>query len=205
VKRNTRNAQGFTLVELMVVIALMGLLFNLGVARYIDFNRRQSVVAQGLKLKNNLRSIQQNALSGVKPATGCTVLEGYVIHFHTTDLRQFLFCTPQHTILTLSDIASEPALKIFPLPSNFRYGTTIGGAFQDASHIKHVLFKVLGSGIAIYEGSPSGNFLPAVTSQLITIRAFANPYRYYSVCLAGGGDIKDCGYRTGSPPVCTCP
>ena len=206
--------QGFTLIELMITIALMGLLFNLGIARYLDFNRRQSTTTIGLKLKNDLRSIQQKALSGVKPYVApCTTagnqLDGYLVHLHTLELREFTICGMVGTTVPPISDGFANITNVIPLPLGFEYGTTVGGAFQSLSgsdNVYHVLFRVLGGGVTIHD-DPSSNInvqLP-LTSQLITIRSVSTPYHYYSVCVAGGGDIKDCGYASGSPPVCRCP
>jgi len=67
---------GFTLLEIMISITIIGLLFTAGLARYMDFNKTQTLKSSVLDLKNNLRDIQAKANSGVKP-TGCT---GYRLH-----------------------------------------------------------------------------------------------------------------------------
>ena len=184
----------------MITIALMGLLFNLGIARYLDFNRRQSTVSVGLKLKNDLRSIQQKALSGNKPnITPCNIpgnrLDGYLVHVHDIDLREFPICGMSGTTLPLL-FDWDPIVKVYPLDSRFRYVT---------SGVKDVLIKSLGAGVTFHNEHPDGSIILSQTGQTITIRSESTPNLYYSVCVAGGGDIKDCGYASGSPPVCPCP
>ena len=70
--------QGFTIVELVVVIGTMAILFSLGYANNREFQRRQQLESVVREFKVDMRLAQQLALTGKKPA-GCATLEGYRI------------------------------------------------------------------------------------------------------------------------------
>jgi len=67
--------RGFTLIEMLVVISIMLLMVGLGIANYIDFNDRQTVLTATDELKTHLRTAQTKALAG--DLGGCAQLEGY--------------------------------------------------------------------------------------------------------------------------------
>lgn len=71
---------GFTLVELLVAVSILGIIFGIGISQYIRFNRRQLVEQTALTLKNNLRLAQNKAIAGEKPSD-CLTLEGYKVVF----------------------------------------------------------------------------------------------------------------------------
>lgn len=79
IRQLTQIQFGFTLIELIVVMSIISLIFGIGIVRYQDFNRTQTIKSANLNLKNNLRDIQAKASAGVKPATGCTTLLGYQV------------------------------------------------------------------------------------------------------------------------------
>lgn len=60
------HSAGFTLLELLVVFAIMGILMGIGLSAYSDFSQRQQVVQAAKKIKNQLRSAQGKALAGEK-------------------------------------------------------------------------------------------------------------------------------------------
>jgi prepilin-type N-terminal cleavage/methylation domain-containing protein len=62
--------RGYTLIEVLVSLTIIGLLFGFGYANFRDFSRRQAVVAAGRMVVGDLRLAQQKALSGEKP-DGC--------------------------------------------------------------------------------------------------------------------------------------
>lgn len=75
-KRKTQNAkrlkQGFSLIELLIVISLFGLAASLITAAYLSFERTQKVKNAALTLKNDIRLAQNKAHSGDKgPDSRC--------------------------------------------------------------------------------------------------------------------------------------
>ncbi len=82
-----KTCLGFTLIELLVVISIIGILFVIGIAQYMNFNRRQILDQAAQELKNNLRFAQGKALAGEKPASWCVDpkhLRGYRLKFNSS-------------------------------------------------------------------------------------------------------------------------
>lgn len=87
-----KNKLGFTLIEMMMVVTIMGILIMAGVAAYNDFNRKQRVRQAAQSLVTTLRAAQKNADRSELPA-GCNVLEGYrVDDITSTTLRISAYC-----------------------------------------------------------------------------------------------------------------
>lgn len=57
---------GFSLIELLVVMLIMGVLLTIGLTSYNNYAKSQMVRNAALELKNDLRFAQNQALSGVK-------------------------------------------------------------------------------------------------------------------------------------------
>lgn len=76
---------GFTLIEILVVLAIGALVFIGGYAGYRDFTRRQILEGSSEETKSNLALARQRALSGEKPS-GCTEdLSGYRVSMTFSD------------------------------------------------------------------------------------------------------------------------
>ena len=73
--------KGYTLIEILVGLTIVGLIFGFGYANFRDFARRQSLVSATRKVKADLRLAQEQALAGKKPNDpACNpegALEGY--------------------------------------------------------------------------------------------------------------------------------
>jgi len=69
---------GFTLVEVLIVMTIIGIIFGLGIAQYSKFNRSQMVVQAAQGLKNNFRFAQDKAMAGEKDcsSTECGGADG---------------------------------------------------------------------------------------------------------------------------------
>jgi prepilin-type N-terminal cleavage/methylation domain-containing protein len=67
--------KGFTLVELLITLAVLGTAVGVGTASYVSFNERQIVQQAAEDFKSNLRIAQQRALSGETDSVTCNNLE----------------------------------------------------------------------------------------------------------------------------------
>lgn len=75
---------GFTLIELMVVIAVMGMLSVIGILTLVDYSKTQQLNTETLSVATALRRAKSRALSQVKPSSCVTDLQGYKVVFCTT-------------------------------------------------------------------------------------------------------------------------
>lgn len=72
--------KGFTLIEIIIGLAIISLLFLVGYAAYQEFARRQALNTAYDKAKSSLELAQQLALSGEKPSgCGTNVLSKYKV------------------------------------------------------------------------------------------------------------------------------
>lgn len=76
--------QGFTIVELVMVVAIMAALFTMGTVNYRDYQRRQYLEATVGQVVSDIKLARQLALSGRKPV-GCDNLDGYAIQVFDTN------------------------------------------------------------------------------------------------------------------------
>jgi len=79
--------RGFTLVEILVASTVVMLLTGLGLASWNRFHDRSLLSSVTNQLATELRQVRQAALSGEKPASNCSVFDGYRIEVNTDSLR----------------------------------------------------------------------------------------------------------------------
>ncbi len=62
-----KKSSGYTLVEILVALTIVGLIFGIGYVNFRDFSRRQALAGVVRKIKGDLRVAQEDATSGQKP------------------------------------------------------------------------------------------------------------------------------------------
>lgn len=122
-----RRSSGFTLVEVLTVMTILGVLLTIGIARYNDFNRRQILTQAVANLKSDLRLAQDKILAGEKDCSTCQGadgvcgnaddlrIDGWYLRFTSNQsYRIYGSCggTPFSTRIT--DLASKGVLVISP-------------------------------------------------------------------------------------------
>lgn len=112
---------GFTLIEMLVVIAIMGIIMGGSIAGYIRFNDRQIVLTAGKELLTNIRQAQGRATSGVKTPTTCTTLTGYRIQ-----------ASAGASSYTLDSVCSNATYNVqtYTLPSGVTFQSAVSIVFQ---------------------------------------------------------------------------
>lgn len=150
--------KGFTLVEILISLTVVGLLFGFGFVNFRDFSRRQQVLGEARAVAGELRLAQSKATVGEKPAdvkcTGVNTLSSY--GFQILDASSYKIvanCSGGSVDIKSGSISDD----IFISPTS---GT--------------VLFKVLGEGTNIVAGE---SFVITLTqtwtlnSQTVTVNA----------------------------------
>ena len=152
---------GYTLVELLIVMAIMAILFTIGYLNFQDYSRQQELLSVVRSVQNDLSFTRQSAISGNKPATCVTLLNGY--QFNVTSATSY-------TINANCTTNSILQVKQVTLPT----GMTIV-----APNPNPLFFKALADGTNIALGS---------TSTVVVRQTSTNNSR--SIIIGANGDVK---------------
>lgn len=75
------NKKGYTLIEILVALTIVGLIFGIGYVNFRDFSRRQALTGTARSVMGDLRLAQEQALAGKKPTLAAcnspNLLNGY--------------------------------------------------------------------------------------------------------------------------------
>ncbi len=152
---------GYTLIELLVAITILGIIFSAGYISFRDFSRRQALAGAVRAVSGDLRLAQELAFSGKKP-TGCITLNGY-------------------RFKTAADSYGIVAACSFP---EIEYEVKVGvglpvGVTMSAQPSPNIFFKILGQGNDISGGAP----------EVITLTQ-VNTSQTQTITITSGGEIK---------------
>lgn len=129
---------GFTLIELIVSIAILMLLMAGLLASYNNYNQGQVLKQAAQTVKANLRLGQSKALSALKPASGCTQLQGYTVSFTPTSYSIQAQCT-EGLVGTSTSLSLPTNVSFSPVPASFVYGVLTRGLLNTNSSVSILL------------------------------------------------------------------
>lgn len=157
------DKKGYTLIEILVGLTIVGLIFGIGYVNFRDFSRRQALVGYARIVKGDLRIAQESALAGKKPSdvfcdTPNTLSSYYFNRISGSTYRIVASCTGGDIIVKEVVLPSDVSISISSNP---------------------VVFRILGLGTNV----------PEVTPTTITLtQAATGSTRIITV--TSGGEIK---------------
>lgn len=155
---------GFTLVEVLISLTIIGLLFGFGFANFRDFSRRQQMTGVAKSIMGELRLVQGKASAGEKPAgCGTNILSTYSFYI-TSSSNPY-----SYQVIANCSGGKSVTIKTEKLPSGISMTST-----QNT-----ISFKVLGQGTNIGAGQ----------SVLITLTQTGTNNKSY-ITVTSGGEIK---------------
>ncbi|HEX6977377.1 MAG TPA: GspH/FimT family pseudopilin [Patescibacteria group bacterium] len=162
-KRLSSKKDGYTLIEILVVLVIMGILFAVGYANYRDFSRQQLVINAMRTLRADLRLAQEQAIEGKKP-TGCTGnLSGY----------KFTVLNPALYQISAACGSGDVVVKTVDVPAGITISTP---------SLNPIVFNILGTGTNINQASPS--------RAVIGLTQTATNY-FRSIIVYPSGEVKE--------------
>jgi prepilin-type N-terminal cleavage/methylation domain-containing protein len=126
------NSKAFTLIEILVSLAVISTITGLVLVNYNNFNQVERMRQAGRNLRNDMRSIQAKASSGAKPVgVTCTTLVGYQINFNTNSYNYQPVCT-EGLVNPVVTVALPSGVEFYPIPLSQKFDVLAGTTANDA-------------------------------------------------------------------------
>lgn len=156
---------GYTLIEILVGLTIIGLLFSFGFVSFRDFSRRQALKGVSSSLQGDLRLAQSYAIAGQKPDSvlcdSPDTLSGYYLRIvSSSEYRIEANCSGGTVIIKTHDLPD--------------------GVIISTPNPNPILFKILGQGT---------NILSNQDPVIITLTQ-SGTNTTTTVTITGGGEIK---------------
>ena len=153
--------KGYTLIEVLVSLTVIGILFGFGFASFRDFSRRQQLAGVARSLRGELRLVQGKASAAEKPSgCGTNILSTYSFQIlNPTSYKITANCSGEVNV-DIKTVNLSGGVTMLPIS-----GT--------------ILFKVLGQGTNI----PAGGRVEITLTQTGTNNVQV-------VTVTSGGEIK---------------
>lgn len=159
---------GYTLIEILVGLTIIGLLFGFGYVSFRDFSRRQALSGTAKQVQGDLRLAQGDAISGQKPDdVNCASP-------NTLDSYSFNIVSPSEYTIEANCISGGATIAVIVkdvnLPSDISISTPLPNPIK---------FKILSQGTNIAAGE---------SAQLLLTQVGTN--NQITVTVTSGGEIK---------------
>ena len=124
---------GYTLIEILVALTIIGLLFSFGYANFRDFSRRQVVKDTAKGIQGDLRLAQGNAMTGKKPEGCNATLDSYSFN-RSSSTRYTIDANCGAAIIIVKDVSLPSGITLsVPSPNPLKFkvlgqGTNIGAS-----------------------------------------------------------------------------
>ena len=163
---NWKFQSGYTLIEILVGLTIIGLLFGFGYVSFRDFSRRQALTGTAKTIQGDLRLAQEFALAGQKPDDSLcdspNTLDTYGFNVYSASQYKIeAYCTGGVLGIVYKEVNLSPDISL-STPS-----------------INPIKFKVLGTGTNI----PAGQVITITLTQ-------SGTNTQASVVVGSGGEIK---------------
>jgi len=123
---------GYTLIEILVALTIIGLLFSFGYVSFRDFSRRRTISGVAKSIQGDLRLAQGNAITGQKPIGCNTTLDTFGFRVVTSS-SYTIEANCGATVVSVKDINLPEGVSISPIPDPLLFkilgqGTNLGAA-----------------------------------------------------------------------------
>ncbi|OGH07958.1 MAG: hypothetical protein A2W22_06850 [Candidatus Levybacteria bacterium RBG_16_35_11] len=132
-KWQIKNRNGFTLVELIIVITIIAILSSIGIASFVESSRNASLQTVQDKVESMINVAKSRSLSQTTPVADCNgSLQGYGVLFSSNkEICLYAVCTEglissnppldcQNTVETYN-LPNEISIQNPPLPGPFYF------------------------------------------------------------------------------------
>ncbi len=156
-----QRQKGFTLIELLITLAVMGILTAAALASFSEILNEQKRTQAAAQVKNDLRSAQNRALSGIDQEN----YSGWGLRF-TVGSNTYHLCGRTGLPLDCTDAGSD---SLISLPQN----VVIKGSPP------YVVFQII-----------TGENLSGLTTIKVGLTGDTNPAKWKTVTVSAGGNIE---------------
>jgi prepilin-type N-terminal cleavage/methylation domain-containing protein len=149
--------KGYTLIEILVSVVIVGILFGIGFVTFRDFSRRQALASITRQIKGDLKLAQEYALSGQKPeAGGCVLLDGYKVKFSPTLYGIYRICSGSEQEIEEKEDISLPSGISMQYSQNSLTFRVLGKGTDLTSDLSIILTQAATGNTSVIQISPAG-------------------------------------------------
>lgn len=190
---------GFTLIELIVVTAIMLTVAGIGSASYMNFNERQVIESAKEDLKTAIIVAKQKATDGEKDSANCgdLPLAGWCLSPDDTDRQNYRIygtCGTQ-TNLPYTTFPVNPLTSSFPESVRLTVKSYDASSGSWVGDFERVRFNPLGSGVTLRDAS-----LSKVTFCIEGTLPSIGTDNKYAISVSETGEITDEGFTSNCFP-----